>query len=248
MDMTDVLALLEDARLGPAYRDEDDRVAFPLWTGGRAHWVQLTLDEGGAYVRLLLSGIAALPPRHRRTQRAAVMELLLAKNSQVKLIKFGIDPNDGEIMLEVAMPLGDGALSRSAFDRAMMQIVATLRFELPNVEEACSRRWRPEPSTDEEDPVLKDLLDALEADDPNNTEANAPIPDVDEVEPAPFEVDVPEPGSAIGQSEHHEARPPSEDGTASEAGPSPQSPPTWTEEISDQPNGPAGDDDDHPDE
>ena len=71
---------------------------------GQMMAVYIQLDEEGGYVRFLVPWYLNLG---RSVHRTRVMEKLLALNYSFKLLKFGMDPSDGEVSVQINLPLDD---------------------------------------------------------------------------------------------------------------------------------------------
>jgi hypothetical protein len=175
LDRSDILRIMEEVHLGPAYTHGDDQVVFPLWGMGRAQWIQVYVSANGEYMRFCMSGLSWMPAEAETERRSKVMELLLDANFTCKLIKFGVDASDGEINMEVGIPVSKHELDPALFHRAMASIVHGIREYIPKIDAICggdgpfsAKAFNPEPGDE-----LQRLLDSLNLDDavPDDKEA-----------------------------------------------------------------------------
>lgn len=105
--------------------EDPDRVAMPIPADGRMVWVVVTVEESNRYIRLNVPGMATLPSGKKA--RAAVLMALMAENRERKLVKFGIDPVDGEICAEVGIAVQDGVFTHDALRRNMTSLIVGVR-------------------------------------------------------------------------------------------------------------------------
>jgi hypothetical protein len=89
-------------------------VTFPH--RGQMIVIYVHLLEEGEYIRFRIPCYLDLS---RTPHRARVVEKLLGLNHNIKLLKFGMDPADGEVSVEINLPLEDGAPTRQQMHRCM---------------------------------------------------------------------------------------------------------------------------------
>jgi hypothetical protein len=101
---------------------DDDNIALaPLNVGGAPVQVGLTLAEDGRYLQIRTYQLIAFPEGHPRL--GEVLDRVGRLNNKYKLVKIGWDPKDGEICVEVGLPLVDNpSLPASQLRRALAGI------------------------------------------------------------------------------------------------------------------------------
>lgn len=119
-----VLGLLREEGILLHYQmpSDPDRLAIPMPSRGRFTWVVLSVEENGEYVRLHVPGMAALPRKGKKV-RMAVLTALMAENQKKKLVKFGLDPSDGELDAEIGIPVEDGEFTKEMLSRSMRTLL-----------------------------------------------------------------------------------------------------------------------------
>lgn len=97
---------------GSDYRDAEGRDLIG---------VQVSVEEEGGYVRILSPRLYDLPANHRYI--GVFMTTVAAIAYRWKLIRCGWDPMDGEVQMEIDLPIMDGELTASQVKRALMCLV-----------------------------------------------------------------------------------------------------------------------------
>lgn len=137
VQMEEIMAMMRSDGIRITYPKfgDPDQVAIPIPSKGRTIWVTISVQERGEYVRLHVPGMSTLP-RDNKKARAAVLTALMAQNRKVKLVKFGIDPTDGEIDAEIGIPVEDGQFSHAVLRRCMSALLACVAEMLTRIDEA----------------------------------------------------------------------------------------------------------------
>lgn len=97
---------------------------------GQMMAVYIQLDEEGGYVRFLVPCYLDLS---RTAYRTRVMEKLLELNYRFKLIKFGMDPSDGEVTVQINLPLDDSQPMPKQLQRCMFYLTDGAMHERANL-------------------------------------------------------------------------------------------------------------------
>ncbi|MCX6359592.1 MAG: YbjN domain-containing protein [Armatimonadetes bacterium] len=99
-----------------AYTSGDDTAVIMTVCGDRTQPVVAELHEDGRYLRFIARWFMVLPEGDKRE---ALLAKLLQRNCQLKLLKFGLDPRDGEVTAEVSLPLMGGKLRPDQLNRVL---------------------------------------------------------------------------------------------------------------------------------
>lgn len=93
------------------YRDALGRQGVPI---------VISVREGGAFLGLDVPCAYRVPASC--AHRAAAMQALLEVGYRAKMLRFGYDPNDGEVRASIELPLMDAELGAEQFMRALTAI------------------------------------------------------------------------------------------------------------------------------
>ncbi len=93
------------------YRDANGRAGVPIC---------VSVQEGGAYVRLEVPWAYKAPAGH--PHQAAALQALLIAAGRSKMLRFCLDPEDGEVRASICLPLMDAELGARQFLRALTAI------------------------------------------------------------------------------------------------------------------------------
>ena len=95
--------------------------------------VLVRIDEQGRHVEFLVSGLYRIRGcRHP----AALFQTLLEITMRTKMIRFELDPRDGEIRCAVECPIEDGTLTRLQFDSILDGLVSAVDLWDPVIRRA----------------------------------------------------------------------------------------------------------------
>jgi len=108
--------------LVPPKRDD----AVMIWWQGANGQYQfvIVLDLNGTFLQMRTIGYLNCPAGHKHLTE--VLKVLGAVNFQLRLVKLGWDPSDGEIMLYADMWVMDGKVTQEQFTRMLHNFVPTL--------------------------------------------------------------------------------------------------------------------------
>lgn len=139
--------------------DEDAGViALPIPTPSELQMVFLTVEEDGEFVMLRMPGFLS---DRQAANKELLYRQLLSLNHRFKLGRFGLDPKDGEVALELGIPIEDGNLTDCQLRRSLSAVV--------NIASSHRDELRKMILTGvDQDAVVKRLLGELEP--PNETE------------------------------------------------------------------------------
>jgi hypothetical protein len=101
------------------YNLDGESCILPLPIDGSTITVLMSVEENGEYVRFIAGNIANL----RNSKHADVVRRRLLKlNYDLKLVQLCVDSGDGEIMVEVAIPVEDSAITEQQINRCVAAI------------------------------------------------------------------------------------------------------------------------------
>ena len=83
--------------------------------------VLIVFDDRRGRVRFVLPNLFVLPPNR---VNAEILTELLALNMRFILVKFGYDPEDGEVRVEVDVPIEGGDLTFESFQRSLFSLLS----------------------------------------------------------------------------------------------------------------------------
>ncbi|WP_395145784.1 hypothetical protein [Armatimonas sp.] len=114
----------------PLFYDGGQTLLYSFPHQGQMMAVYIQLDEEGGYVRFLVPCYLDLS---RTAYRTRVMEKLLALNYSFKLLKFGVDPSDGEVTVQINLPLDDSQPMPLQLRRCMFYLTDAAMKERVNL-------------------------------------------------------------------------------------------------------------------
>jgi hypothetical protein len=103
----------------PLFCDGEQTLLITFPHRGQMMVVYVHLLEEGGYLRYRIPFFLDLS---RTPHRTRVIEKLLELNYNVKLLKFGMDPTDGEVSVEIDLPLDDGVPTQRQLHRCMFYL------------------------------------------------------------------------------------------------------------------------------
>jgi hypothetical protein len=114
----------------PLFYDGEQTLLITLPHRGQMMVVYVHLLEEGGYLRYRIPFYLDLS---KTPYRARVIEKLLELNYNIKLLKFGMDPTDGEVSVEINLPLDDGVPTRRQLHRCMFYLTNPAMQERDNL-------------------------------------------------------------------------------------------------------------------
>jgi hypothetical protein len=103
------------------FTDEDNMLLYPFVHVGQTLNVEAQLIEDGSYLRLRIPYF--LSTSHFE-DCGALMAKLMEMNYSFKMLKFGYDPQDGEVTVSIEIPLEDNALTDRQANRCMYMLTS----------------------------------------------------------------------------------------------------------------------------
>ncbi len=103
------------------FTDEDNTLLYPFVHAGQTLNVEAQLIENGDYLRLRIPYFLSCADFQ---DRAALLTKLMELNYSLKMLKFGYDPQDGEVTVSIEIPLEDNALTERQVHRCMYMLTS----------------------------------------------------------------------------------------------------------------------------
>lgn len=142
---------------------EDNQLIRTSFRGKNAVFeVLIVLDDRRGRVRFVLPNLFVLQPTRVNLE---ILKELLVLNMRYILVKFGFDPEDGEVRVEVDVPIEGGDLTFESFQRSLFSLLSVV---------------------DEVHPLLSRLIYDTDGSDPSEFQ-----PKVSDEQPLPGNFDMP---------------------------------------------------------
>jgi hypothetical protein len=103
------------------FTDEDNTLLYPFVHGGQPLNVEAQLIEAGDYLRLRIPYFLSC---QECQDRSALLTRLMELNYSLKMLKFGYDPQDGEVTVSIEIPLEDNELTARQVHRCMYMLTS----------------------------------------------------------------------------------------------------------------------------
>jgi len=118
--LSDLENILDGQELSYYTNSKKTAVILPIPMGEELVSVFVNIQESGEFIMFRIPFFVSAG---RAANRGLLFEKLLALNNKLKLGRFGLDPRDGEVCLEIGLPVEDGQLTV----RQLRRTVAALR-------------------------------------------------------------------------------------------------------------------------
>ena len=96
-----------------------------------SYQIGLSLQNEGEFLQLRTLGYVRCPATHEHL--ATVLRTLAEINFRVRFVKFGWDPQDGEIMAYADMWVMDGTVTQAQFSRILANLIPTIDLNFPRI-------------------------------------------------------------------------------------------------------------------
>jgi len=96
-----------------------------------SYQIGISLQDDGRFLQLRTLGYVRCPATHEHL--ATVLRTLAEINFRVRFVKFGWDPQDGEIMAYADMWVMDGTVTQAQFNRIMANLIPTIDLNYPRL-------------------------------------------------------------------------------------------------------------------
>jgi hypothetical protein len=103
------------------FTDEDNTLLYPFIHSGQTLHVEAQLIEDGSYLRLRIPYYLSCTDFQ---DRPALLTRLMELNYNLKMLKFGYDPQDGEVTVSIEIPLEDNAITERQVHRCMYMLTS----------------------------------------------------------------------------------------------------------------------------
>lgn len=101
----------------------DDSIILPLRSKGTEKvYIQLSLEENGVYLQFMILDYLNL---NATKYRQELLVKLLELSRMLKILKFGVDPEDGEVTVSIELPIEEGSFTQGQFRRCLRCIMNT---------------------------------------------------------------------------------------------------------------------------
>lgn len=114
--LSDLENILDGQELSYYTSPKKNAIVLPVPTGDELVNVFVSVQESGEFIMFRIPFFASAS---RAANRGLLFEKLLAINNKLKLGRFGLDTRDGEICLEIGLPVEDGQLTVRQLRRAL---------------------------------------------------------------------------------------------------------------------------------
>ncbi len=157
MTLSELIALLDQCGVEHGTPAEDTVPCF-VSAEGVPLLIVAAVTSDGKLVQFRTVGLMTAPPgKHRRALLCAMM----AMNYSLKLVKFGIDPDDGEVVAYLDIVLGGGTLTRKQVERAMRTFKGTVGTGRRRLQKILDSGTDPGAEQDEKTLLAQRLLEAM---------------------------------------------------------------------------------------
>lgn len=139
----------------PIFTDNAQMLIFPFIYQNQQFLVYISLAENGEYVRFLIPCYLNLNAARNREQ---LLMKLLELNRSLKLLKFGLDPQDGEITVSIELPIEDSSLTSGQVHRCMYTLTHVAMNERERLLSLVQTGIYPDSSDEEFQAIVSSLL------------------------------------------------------------------------------------------
>ena len=112
---------LEEDELMGYTRDESMLIPFRS-KGNEMTYIRLSLQEDGEYLQCTISEYLNL---NATAYREELLTKLLELSRLRKILKFGLDPDDGEVSISIEIPIEDGGFTQGQLRRSLVCLMQT---------------------------------------------------------------------------------------------------------------------------
>jgi Putative bacterial sensory transduction regulator len=94
--------------------------------------IVIQLLEDGEFLNFYVPQLLTIPDS---VYKSMFFQTLLSINYQQKMIKFGYDPTDGEVVASVGISLEDNTLTVQQFDRCLSSLIQSVELAMPRLKQ-----------------------------------------------------------------------------------------------------------------
>ncbi len=139
------------------HTSSDGTAAIIAQSGDRAQPIMFELYEEGRLVRLLVPWFMALPEGDKRE---ALLAKLMQRNNLLKLVKFGLNPDTGEVTAEIELPVLGAKLRKGQLKRAIWILAQSLPEHREALQKFLETGVDPRDEQENMDNTVRRLLEA----------------------------------------------------------------------------------------
>ncbi|HLH80652.1 MAG TPA: YbjN domain-containing protein [Chthonomonas sp.] len=141
------------------FTDNEKMLLYPFVHQNQQMLVYITLAEDGEYVRFIIPCYLNL---NAARNREALLMKLMEQNRTLKLLKFGVDPEDGEITVSIELPVEDSPLTAGQVHRCMYTLTHVAMNERERLLSLIQTGIYPDSRNEEFQTIVSNLLSGNE--------------------------------------------------------------------------------------
>lgn len=122
--LSDLESILDGQGLTYYTNSTKDSLVLPVPAGDELVDVFVHVQESGKFIMFRIPFFVSA---RRAANSGLLFERLLALNNKLKLGRFGLDPRDGEVCLEIGLPVEEGQLTVRQFRRTIAALSGITR-------------------------------------------------------------------------------------------------------------------------